>query len=283
MSRGLMVVGALLSLAAAIPARAQTPERRGMLPIEGAITHPDWTHIPSGDDVNTVYPAVASSLRASGRAEMQCEVRTDGKVENCVVVEETPPGLGFGEAALKLSDKFEMRPELIDGKAVGGAKVNIPIRFKMDLSMDAREAEAAPEPPLSQTQMVLVRRLAASENLEAHQRELVDKSIAQFSEHRRPQLAGAALAKFDEEVAAAKSAIYASIPEEVEKNTIASVRGLSDTELKTLIAFFESPTGRKWEELNAGAVAREREAVIQSDFWRSLTIRLCAVSSCAGS
>ena len=213
---------------------------------------------------------------------MQCDVRADGKVENCIIVEESPAGLGFGEAALKLTDKFEMRPESIDGKAVGGAKVNIPIRFAMDLSMDAREAADAPEPPLSPTQMILVKRLAASENLEVHQREMVDEFIVQYSAQKRPRLAGAALAKFDADVAAAKSAIYASIPEEVEKNTIANVRGLSDDELKNLIAFFDSRTGHKWEELSSGAVARERQTVIQSDFWRALTIRLCAVSSCAG-
>ena len=41
MRRGLLAVGALLALTVAIPVEAQTSARRGMLPIEGAITNPD--------------------------------------------------------------------------------------------------------------------------------------------------------------------------------------------------------------------------------------------------
>ncbi|MBV9995457.1 MAG: TonB family protein [Caulobacteraceae bacterium] len=95
------------------------------------ITHPDWVHQPSADDVTEYYPAAAVRTSMGGRAILECGVGIDELLEYCVVREETPEGYGFGDAALRLSHLFKMRPMTRDGVPVAGAKVVIPIHFQM--------------------------------------------------------------------------------------------------------------------------------------------------------
>ena len=58
---------------------------------------------------------------------MMCQVLTNGHVEKCTVINETPEG--FGVAGIQLSAFFKMKPTTSDGRSVGGAIVAIPIRF----------------------------------------------------------------------------------------------------------------------------------------------------------
>lgn len=41
---------------------------------------------------------------------LECTARADGRVENCQVLGETHPGLGFGEAAVALMREAEVEP-----------------------------------------------------------------------------------------------------------------------------------------------------------------------------
>jgi protein TonB len=93
------------------------------------ITNPDWVSRPSGDQVDSVYPDRAQRMEVSGRAELSCTVTEKGTVANCSVVSEDPADQQFGAAAMKLTRYFKMRPQTRDGQPVGGAKINIPIRF----------------------------------------------------------------------------------------------------------------------------------------------------------
>lgn len=94
------------------------------------ITRPNWLKRPTADDIAAVFPAEARRRGTDGRATIGCSVTVEGTLARCTVVEETPPGLGYGFAALALAPQFRMTPASQDGKPVGGGTVRIPIVFK---------------------------------------------------------------------------------------------------------------------------------------------------------
>ena len=92
--------------------------------------HPLYPPPPKHDDLATYYPDRAQRINAEGMARIACTVTEAGSLSDCVVVDESPPGLGFGESALKMAHLFKMKPKTVDGRPVGGARVVVPIRFK---------------------------------------------------------------------------------------------------------------------------------------------------------
>jgi hypothetical protein len=60
---------------------------------------------------------------------MSCIVTKDGALSNCMVTQESPEGLGFGEAELNLASQFKMLPTTISGAPVGGASVTVPMKW----------------------------------------------------------------------------------------------------------------------------------------------------------
>jgi protein TonB len=100
-------------------------------PVQKVITNPDWSARPSGEDMARYYPEQAQRLEAAGNVVLNCIVTAKGTVAGCTVLSEDPMGYGFGEAALKLSRLFKMKPRMVDGQAVEGAMVKIPIAFRI--------------------------------------------------------------------------------------------------------------------------------------------------------
>ena len=93
------------------------------------VTNPDWESTPTAEDVSRLYPPQTG--RVEGRVRLSCLVASDGRLSECTVAAESPAQAGFGEAALKMAPLFKMKPQTRDGQPVGGAKVNIPIIFRL--------------------------------------------------------------------------------------------------------------------------------------------------------
>ena len=90
---------------------------------------PKWLRRPSADDLARVFPWRASVRHLSGRAVMECVVADTGRMRDCRLLSEEPPGAGFGDAELQLAPQFKLQLPVVDGAVVHGPKVVIPVRF----------------------------------------------------------------------------------------------------------------------------------------------------------
>jgi periplasmic protein TonB len=123
MGRAFLLVLVFFGLALAAPAAAA--------PKQGA--NPHWVRMPSPDDISRYYPESAQRHNIGGKVRVQCRLASDGVVNDCVVLSEAPTGYGFGEAALNVATRFQMRPGTRDGQPIAG-QIIIPITFRLPSS-----------------------------------------------------------------------------------------------------------------------------------------------------
>ncbi|WGM37194.1 TonB family protein [Caulobacter sp. NIBR1757] len=93
------------------PALAQTPA--------DIVEKPQWLAKPEGDDIVRYYPDIALDRSISGRVVLSCTISAKGRVTTCETLQETPWGLGFAEASIRvLIDKALFKPGKVNGKPV---------------------------------------------------------------------------------------------------------------------------------------------------------------------
>ncbi len=121
---------ALVALVASTAAGAVWAANPAAPSVEPAvITRPIWLEKPTIEDLIRYYPPEAKAAKVGGRAAIACTVSADGRLDDCMVIAETPAEYRFGDAALQMSRHFRMRPLSADGVPTAGAKVRIPIAF----------------------------------------------------------------------------------------------------------------------------------------------------------
>jgi protein TonB len=106
-------------------------ERTPDPPKSHVITRPTWEKVPDGAAFANAYPDRAQRLGKAGRVRLECQVAAAGTLSACKVASETPSDYGFGEASLKISRFFRMKPQLEDGQTVAGALVSIDILWRL--------------------------------------------------------------------------------------------------------------------------------------------------------
>lgn len=81
-------------------------------PLAGPATGVQWARQPQvlADD----FPARALEREISGSAAVSCRSRADGSVVNCRVTSETPAGMGFGRAAIRVVQRAQLSPKSVD-------------------------------------------------------------------------------------------------------------------------------------------------------------------------
>lgn len=89
------------------------------------ITHEGFLRSPSQEAIAAIYPAEALRRGPDGQVVLRCRLTAIGGLSACTVESETPPGVGFGAAALALTAQFQVRP----GQARAGEWIRAPINF----------------------------------------------------------------------------------------------------------------------------------------------------------
>jgi TonB family protein len=119
-----VIVGAMLAAAlVALPALAEDAPPRPVAPQH-------WIRTPAAADFWKYYPSKAKDQGIQGRVVVRCVVGDDGQMTDCVVVEERPPGYGFGDATLKVVAMFKKTPTP-HGPDAKPETVTIPISWRL--------------------------------------------------------------------------------------------------------------------------------------------------------
>ncbi len=90
-----------------------------------------FTQRPSASDFGRHYPRRALMSRIDGRVTLNCVVQRNLRLD-CVMVEEDPPGQGFGQAAMRLSRVFRAARQFPDGRTTVGAQVRVPLQCRVE-------------------------------------------------------------------------------------------------------------------------------------------------------
>lgn len=203
------------------------------------VSNPDWDARPTGEMLATAYPEAPMSLRIEGRATVRCDVSDLGVLENCEQLSETPAGMGFGRAALSLTDRFRMKPRTIDGEPVAGGQVRIPIRFTMPAGSPAPPVDP-PSVSAQPARLAAARRtwneVELADNIASMLRE--GASALQF-EDAAPELA-------DEARQALAEAGGTVAPKWAAALLTHYAATFDDAELSALAEFARTPGGKAW-------------------------------------
>lgn len=88
-----------------------------------------WAKVPGDRELMPYNPQRAQIEAVNGTVLLRCHVLRTKRVSKCRVTEESPPGYGFGDAALAASRDFRMNPPLRDGIPYEEAWIEVPVAF----------------------------------------------------------------------------------------------------------------------------------------------------------
>lgn len=106
------------------PAAEPSPSDRAP-DVEG-VTPPSWIRQPAPH-----YPELALRRGVeAGAVVLRCEAMASGSMGACEVLRESPPGVGFAEAALASTRQARIEPRTVDGVRTD-SRITYTIRFQL--------------------------------------------------------------------------------------------------------------------------------------------------------
>jgi TonB family protein len=259
-----LIAAALLSvplLAAPDPALAQF------------LLNPDWAEKPEGASLSPHFPPVPMALGLQGRVVLGCQVQATGVVTGCSILNEVPKGLGFGDAALRMSRTFKMRPAVAPGALSPKNDVTIPLNFKLPEAPPALPSRTSSDGASVATARTIVVALGGS-------RAIADKLEADAKAFESGRSGGAST----EAGKAAAHAIRATAPSSVAKFE-AGVAGvlaerLAATELEAISLFAASELGARYFRSGDRATADLAREDARQRFMRAARESFCEDREC---
>lgn len=96
------------------------------------VPKPIWIRAPEAEAVLAAFPAKARTAGLkTGRAVVRCVVDSSGGLTGCTPNEETPAGMGFGQAAVTTAQAFAMLRWSPEGSPTEGVVFDMPIRIRL--------------------------------------------------------------------------------------------------------------------------------------------------------
>ncbi|WP_292051303.1 energy transducer TonB, partial [Brevundimonas sp. UBA5866] len=97
-------------------------------PKASVITNPQWSRAPRPTERD--FPQRALDRGVGGYAVVECTVTPSGRPEGCRTIEESPSGMGFGQAAQRIVQRGQLSPRTVDGAATN-AKFTVRVPFNL--------------------------------------------------------------------------------------------------------------------------------------------------------
>ena len=214
------------------------------LPLESdlsaGVVGPALAVAPANDDLQREYPRVALLMDLGGHATITCLAMTDGRLDDCHVVEEDPVGMGFGAATVRAAAYFRVKPGMKDGKPVEG-RITIPLRWQA--GEGHTQPVAAPLVSATPAALALGRRVVALEDVAERTRAawqpMMEQQTAQLMTEGDAQAGQAVMDAF-------RLGLNDAIQEEAERQAHELGAHMSEANLQATIAFLETPAGKAW-------------------------------------
>lgn len=221
------------------------------------IIDPGMGEAASPEQIWAAFPLVPKWLRIPGWSTLMCKVGALGLLEDCEVAIEQPAGLGFGAAALSLAPRYRLAPGVM-AHGAHRSSVAVPILFELQT-----RAATEPLPAPATSAMAVARRLVAL-NIRAW-----PTFDADATDLLAVDEAGLGPGVKRDAIVALRRGREVWTRHVMELEAAIYTDGYSEAELRQLLAFRESPAGRKWSQptfneklapVFAGAEAAARRA-----------------------
>jgi hypothetical protein len=102
-------------------------------PGETVLSQVSWSAAPTVAQVSEAYPQKARVTRIGGLVTLSCSFGHSGSIRDCMALDESPKGYGFGRAAKSLASDFSGPASLSDGRSTYQDSTQIVVAFSPEM------------------------------------------------------------------------------------------------------------------------------------------------------